>query len=154
MKKLIILAFFFSIFTTQVMAQSSMTDEQVMSFVMKEQAAGKEQSEIIAKLMQRGVSVDQLKRIKQKYEREQKKTGLGVVSNSIDGDNDNRLRTNNGKRKKKNKDDNKSSQKLKDIKKKMKRLDDTNPEEDEEFIEMNKELSDFMPDSMQIYRKE
>ena len=154
MKKLIILAFFFSIFTTQVMAQSSMTDEQVMSFVMKEQAAGKEQSEIIAKLMQRGVSVDQLKRIKQKYEREQKNTGLGVVSNSIDGNNDNRLRTNNGKRKKKNKDDNKSSQKLKDIKKKMKRLDDTNPEEDEEFIEMNKELSDFMPDSMQIYRKE
>ena len=153
MKKLLILTFFFSIFTAQVMAQSSMTDEQVMSFVMKEQAAGKEQSEIISKLMQRGVSVDQLKRIKQKYEREKKNTGLGVVSNSVSGDDDNRLRQNNGKRKKK-KDDNKSSQKLKDIKKKMKSLDETNPEEDEDFIEMNKELSEFMPDSMQIYRKE
>ena len=155
MKKIIILAFFFSIFTVQVMAQSSMTDEQVISFVMKEQAAGKEQSEIIAKLMQRGVSVDQLKRIKKKYERQQKGTGLGVVSGVGDNEDNNRLRQNNGKRKKNNKeDDNKSSQKLKDIKKKMKMLDGEDPEQSEDFIEMDKELSDFMPDSMQIYRKE
>ena len=153
MKKIFIITFLFSIFTIQVMAQSSMTDEQVMTFVMKEQAAGKEQSEIISKLMQRGVTVDQMKRIKKKYERQQKNTGLGLVSGSVDKDGD-RLRKNNGKRKKTDKDDNKSSQKLKDIKKKMKSLDDTNPEEDEDFIEMNKELSDFMPDSMQIYRKE
>ncbi len=156
MKKLLILAFFLSIFSGQVLAQSSMTDEQVMSFVMKEQAAGKEQSEIIAKLMQRGVTVDQLKRIKKKYERQQKGTGLGVVSGSTDDDDNGRLRQNNGKRKKnKKEDDNKSSQKIKDIKKKMRILDgDEDIEQDEDFIEMDKELSDFMPDSMQIYRKE
>ena len=47
--------------------------------------------------MQRGVDIQQIRRVKKKYEREAKQGGLGVVSNETSGNTDSRLRTNNGK---------------------------------------------------------
>ncbi|MCD8297172.1 MAG: SLBB domain-containing protein [Prevotella sp.] len=92
MKKLLILIVLVIIIPTKVLAQSSsMTDEQVISFVIKENAAGTSQAEIVTKLMQKGVTIEQLRRVKEKYERQMKNKGLGTVT---DKETDNRLRTN------------------------------------------------------------
>ena len=63
-----------------ITAQSSMSDEQVLEFVMKENAAGTSQAQIVTKLMQRGVNIQQIRRIKDKYERQTKRKGLGNIA--------------------------------------------------------------------------
>ena len=97
---------------TSMMAQSSMTDEQVIKFVMKEQKAGTSQQEIAVKLVQKGVTTDQIKRVQTKVERLKKNQGLGTVEDKTLGE-DGRQRKNNGNPRKQ-KDDNQSTQKLKD----------------------------------------
>ena len=47
-------------------AQSSMTDDQLMQFVIKEHNAGTSQQQIVTKLMQRGVDIQQIRRVKAK----------------------------------------------------------------------------------------
>lgn len=73
-------------------AQSSMTDEQVMQYVLTETQKGTSQSEIVAKLMAQGVSMDQLQRLRTKYTKESDGSMLGVQS--LTGAS--RLRKNNG----------------------------------------------------------
>lgn len=51
------------------LAQSTMTDEQVMQFVVEENQSGTSQAQIVTKLMQNGVDIDQIRRVRQKYER-------------------------------------------------------------------------------------
>lgn len=53
-------------------AQSSMTDEQIMQYVLKAHEAGKSNSEIAAELMKKGVNISRLQQIKNKYEKQQK----------------------------------------------------------------------------------
>lgn len=65
---------------TVAAAQSSMTDEQILQFVMKENANGTSQAQIVTKLMQKGVTIDQIRRVKDKYERQAKNKGLGTVT--------------------------------------------------------------------------
>ncbi len=77
-------------------AQSSMTDTQVMEFVMKESEKGTPQSEIVTKLIEKGVSVEQIQRIRRKYERERGKEQLGTRDLSGVESSRKRLRENNG----------------------------------------------------------
>ena len=65
MKKSIIISALFALFSLSAFAQSTMTDEQVMQFVVKEHEAGSSQSQIVTKLMQRGVDIQQIRRVKQ-----------------------------------------------------------------------------------------
>ena len=141
---------------TEAVAQSSMTDDQVIRFVVKEQKAGSSQQEIAMKLVQRGVTTDQIKRVQKKVERLKKDKGLGAVADkTLGGDENGRGRRNNGDAKKR---ENTTSQKIKDMKKKrMLDVDD-----DEEVVskekedaldaqEMRGELDMFMPDSFDLY---
>ena len=79
-----------------VSAQSSMTDDQVMQFVLKERSAGTSQAQIVTKLMQKGVDINQLRRIKAKYERQSKNGGLGLVKDETVGKTEDGMRVNNG----------------------------------------------------------
>ncbi len=81
---------------SNVSAQSSMTDDQVMQFVLKEHSAGTSQAQIVTKLMQKGVDINQIRRIKAKYERQSKNGGLGLVKDETVGRTEDGLRTNNG----------------------------------------------------------
>ena len=54
MKRYVILLIALMAFTATTSAQSSMTDDQVMQFVVKEHNAGTSQAQIVTKLMQRG----------------------------------------------------------------------------------------------------
>ena len=78
------------------MAQSSMTDEQLMQYVIKEHDAGTSQQQIVTKLMQRGVSIQQIRRVKAKYDRQIKQNGLGNVADRAVGEAATRMRQNNG----------------------------------------------------------
>lgn len=74
----------------------SMSDDQVMNFVVKEYKAGTSRAQIVTKLMQRGVDISQIRRVQKKYERIAQDKGLGAVSDeSIGKSNDDRTRTNN-----------------------------------------------------------
>ena len=94
MKKLIIYILLLTLCPMSMSAQSSMTDSQVAEMIQRETEKGSSQQQIVVKLMQSGVDINQIRRVKKKYERQMKQTGLGQAS--VDN-NDNRLRTNNGK---------------------------------------------------------
>ena len=84
---------------TAAIAQSSMTDQQIMEYVIEEQQKGTSQSQIVTKLMQRGVTIDQIRSVKDKYERQMNNQGLGVKDITTTGKNTDRLRKNNGNKK-------------------------------------------------------
>ena len=132
-------------------AQSSLTDEQVIKFVLKEQKAGSTQQEIAMKLVQKGVTTDQIKRVQQKAERLKKNQGLGTVQDKTQGT-EGRQRTNNGDDKKTS--DNRSTQKIKDKKQRRISLDDDEDQAtqtEQEAGMLKKELDIFMPDSFDLY---
>lgn len=162
MKRFIIAILMSVLIPMSIMAQSSMTDDQVMKFIVKEHNAGTPQSQIVTKLMQNGVNIEQIRRVKKKYERAAKDQGLGQVSSTTGSKNDTRLRSN-GK-KKANGDakddeylDDKKSQydsqnRLKDGRVKDKRsyvFDDTN----DEWNDMRDELDELVPDTAALLEK-
>ena len=69
MKK-IIFSLFLSMMTVAMMAQG-MTDSQVAQFIQREMKAGTNQSQIVTKLVQRGVKIDQIRRVRNQYEKQQ-----------------------------------------------------------------------------------
>ena len=97
MKKFIIFSIMLFMVSSMAMAQSSsMTDDQVMSFVVKEHNSGTSNSQIVTKLMQRGVDISQIRRVRARYEREAKQGGLENASGKASAT-PSRLRANNGK---------------------------------------------------------
>lgn len=93
MKKLIILIMLAVLSPVAGWAQSSMTDNQVAEFVQKEMARGTGQAQIVTKLMQNGVDISQIRRVRRSYERMQKGEGLGTATGKTA---DSRMRTANG----------------------------------------------------------
>ena len=161
MKRLIIAIMLSVLVPLGMMAQSSMTDDQVMKFVVKEHNAGTSQAQIVTKLMQNGVNIEQIRRVRKKYERAAKEQGLGQVSGSTGSKNDTRLRTNNKKKNSSDDDDEylddkksdyESKYRIKDGRKKDTRsyvYDETN----EEWNDMRDELDEFVPDTAALLNK-
>lgn len=77
-----------------VHAQSGMSDSQVMEFIAKEYQKGTSQAQIVTKLMQNGVQIAQIRRVRDQYQRMSKNTSMGATGAS--GQNGDRSRTNNG----------------------------------------------------------
>ena len=137
------------LFCMATMAQSSMTDDQVIKFVIKEQKAGTSQQEIAVKLMEHGVTPEQIKRVQKKAERLQKEQGLGAVAGkNADDESQGRRRRNNGQ--------DKTSQKIKDEKKSRRLLtaDEVEKRDEEDARQIRGQLDEFMPDSFDIYDRE
>lgn len=162
MKRYIIAVILSVIIPMGLMAQS-MTDEQVMKFVIKEHNAGTSQAQIVTKLMQNGVNIEQIRRVRKKYERATKDEGLGMVSGSTGSKNDTRLRSNKNKKGKSSMDaddefdDEKTSEYNSQYrisagnKKKNKSYvyDETN----EDWVDMRDELDEFVPDTAALLNK-
>ncbi|MBO5548435.1 MAG: SLBB domain-containing protein [Prevotella sp.] len=144
-----ILPFIMLLFCMATMAQSSMTDDEVIKFVIKEQKAGTSQQEIAVKLMEHGVTPEQIKRVQKKAERLKKEQGLGAVAGkNSDDENQGRRRRNNGQ--------DKTSQKIKDEKKSRRLLtaDEVGERDAEDARLIKGRLDEFMPDSFDIYDRE
>ena len=135
MKRLFIMISMIVAMAGNAIAQS-MSDDQVISFVVKEQQKGTSQSQIVTKLMQQGVTIEQIRKVKQKVERQKKNQGLGTQD--ITGES-NRLRENNTS----TSNQNISPYRIKDGNY-TRHTYDTN---DQEYMLMQNELNDFMPDS-------
>lgn len=73
-------------------AQSGMTDDQVIRMIQREQKAGSSQAQIVTKLMQSGVDISQIRRLKDKYDRQMNQKGLGNVSDETLQPDDSRMR--------------------------------------------------------------
>ena len=86
--------------SSAVMAQSTMTDQQLVEFILTEKEKGTSQQEIITKLIQRGVDMQQIQRVKRKYERQIQQSGLGSVADEAVNNAENRMRKNNGQERK------------------------------------------------------
>ena len=96
MRKCFLLLTMLLLTATHALAQSSMTDQQIISFIMDENKKGSSQTEIVTKLMQRGVDIQQLQRIRRKYDRQINQAGMGTVADEAMTSTENRMRTNNG----------------------------------------------------------
>ena len=130
------------------MAQSSMTDDQVLQFAAKEQKAGTSQQQIVTKLMQRGVDINQIRRVKKKLERSSSQSSLGVVSNG--GTSDDRTRKPNAKLSKQEDEEADLRTSALVSREKQKRLTDGKEdyEDDEEYQEFLRAYKEIAPDSL------
>ncbi len=87
------LVFIFGLLVCTLPAFSqSMTDEQVISYVQQEQEKGSTQQQIVTKLLQKGVTTEQLRRIRKKYEAEQQNLGASDLTGQNAGKSQSRLR--------------------------------------------------------------
>ena len=93
MKKIIILLLL--ALPLHLLAQSSMTDSQVASYIQQEMKRGTSQSQIVTHLMQSGVDIAQIRRVRKAYERAKDGAGLGETTASR-GQGQRRLRQANG----------------------------------------------------------
>ena len=82
-----------SLFTLHSFAQS-MTDNQVIQYVQKEQEKGRDQQTIVQQLLKKGVTTDQLRRIRRKYEAQQNQPGAVDLSGANADKTANRQRMN------------------------------------------------------------
>lgn len=143
MKKYLFVLFFAIVSMGNAMAQA-MSDNAIIAFVLEEQEKGTSQSQIASQLMKRGVTIDQLKKVKQKYERQMGNGGLGTKDITSEANSKDRLRKNNAQ-----KDDEGSVSKYR-RKDGNRQSTYTYDENDEEFLEMEGELNSFIPDSIAL----
>lgn len=156
MKKLIIFSLMLFMVSSVAMAQSSsMTDDQVMQFVVKEHNSGTSNAQIVTKLMQRGVDISQIRRVRTRYEKEAKLGGLASATGKVSS-NGSRLRTNNGKtRDDYGKEADKEASNYSNYRIKGQRdfsYKHTYDNQDEEYVDMQNEMYGIYPDSTQLLR--
>ena len=142
--------------TTCGWAQSGMSDNQVMDFVIEQNAKGASRQQIVTQLMQRGVTIEQIRRIQKKYERQTKNGALGADDITA-GTKEvkTRMREQNGeKRAEQNDRDrrNVSDQRIRDGR--TKTTKSTYNERDEEYMMMDEAMDFMMPDSLKYYLPE
>ena len=156
MKKLIIFSLMLFMVSSVAMAQSSsMTDDQVMQFVVKEHNSGTSNAQIVTKLMQRGVDISQIRRVRTRYEKEAKQGGLASATGKVSS-NGSRLRTNNGKtRDDYGKEADKEASNYSNYRIMGQRdlsYKHTYDNQDEEYVDMQNEMYGIYPDSTQLLR--
>ncbi|MGM9694420.1 MAG: SLBB domain-containing protein [Alloprevotella sp.] len=138
-----------------VMAQSSMTDEQIMKYIKDQTEQGASRSEIVTKLMERGVTVEQIRRIRSNYEKEQSGEVPGAKNISGREKGTDRTRKANGDKREEPKGNKQRKVEEKDKKKMSQREKDKQRSMDEE--ELYDELELLVPeeeDEMEDEEKE
>ena len=130
-----------------VWAQTGMTDNQVMQYMIKETERGTPRQEIVTSLIERGVSIEQIRRIKKKYEKQN--DGSVIGARDISGSKGkNRLRSNNGDKKEELKGSYQRKQERKEIDKSSLSEKQRKKLEREEKSEYMDEMDELLPDSL------
>lgn len=144
-KKLLIGICFLCAFTQIASAQTVMSDEEVMKFVLEEHAKGSSQNEIISGLMKKGVSLEQIQRLQAKSN----KQNDGSLMGAKDLTGKSRLRVN--RRINKSELKGQSMRKGQDVD-----LNDLSPAERKKYLQYQKgmyrdELGFVLPDSTSMF---
>lgn len=117
-------------------AQSGMTDNQVMDYVIEQNSKGVSRQQIVTQLIQRGVNIDQIRRIQKKYEKQINNGALGAEDITAGSKAmKSRLRKANGEQRK----DEGSPYRVKSSK---------STDTDNEFTTMDEAVDFMMPDSL------
>lgn len=136
-------------------AQTGMTDNQVMDFVVEQNERGVSRQQIVTQLMQRGVTIEQIRRIQKKYQRQMKSKGLGAKDITAGSKEvKTRMRESNGEKRqeRKTQDKKRASQfRMKDTKKRNQIQKHSYDEEDADYMEMDDAMDFMMPDSLKYY---
>ena len=158
MKKHIILVLALVLSSGPLFAQSShMTDDQVMSFVVKEHERGTANSQIVTKLMQKGVDISQIRRVRNKYQKMSQQNELYSTTAAGNAGNK-RMRTNNGKHREdyQDKDKEKQASTYSNYRIQSKQndsyyssYDETNPD----YEDFNKEMNALVPDTATMVKQ-
>ena len=157
MKKYAILALLLALSVNTVYAQSSsMTDDQVMRYVVKEHDKGTSNAQIVTKLMQQGVDISQIRRVRNKYERQVKQGGISGTSEEVPGKDVRRLRTNNGKTREDYTIASKKAEKYSNYRVNSKEdanFAHTYDENDKEYMQFQNEMDYIIPDSTMMLKR-
>ena len=156
MKKYAILALLLALSVNTVHAQSTMTDDQVMRYVVKEHEQGTSNAQIVTKLMQQGVDISQIRRVRNKYERQMKQGGISGTSEEVAGKDASRLRTNNGKTREDYANANKKAETHSNYR--VNAREDANfvhtyDENDAEYMQFQNEMDYMVPDSTLMLKR-
>ena len=152
MKRFIIYIFMLMLVPMTSMAQS-MSDAQVAQYIAKEHAMGTSNTQIVTKLIQKGVNIQQIRRVRKQFEKMQNESSLGSNTSQVTNKS-HRLRVNNGNtrddygkgiKEETYKQSNYRVAPLKDSK-----YTHTFDNNDEEFGDMQKEMFAMYPDSTQM----
>ena len=153
MKRLTTLMLSFLLITATGWAQSGMTDNQVIDYVIEQNAKGVSRQQIVTQLMQRGVTMDQLQRLRKKYQRQINNGALGAEDITAGSKEvKKRMREANGEKRQDIIDKEKrnvSPYRTKDGRKKTKQ--NTYDENDKEFTEFDDAVDFMMPDSLKYF---
>ena len=77
------------------MLAQSMSDSQVMELIKRETSAGSSRSQIVTKLVQRGVKIDQIRRVRAQYEKQLRTRGLSGAADQAVEEVGSRMRSSN-----------------------------------------------------------
>ncbi len=76
-------------------AYAQMSDQQVVQFVQAEMKAGTSQAQIVTKLMQKGVKIEQIRRLRSQYDQQISQKGASAAADAAVQNAEDRMRTNN-----------------------------------------------------------
>ena len=74
--------FLLMLFVVLLPASAQMSDQQVMKFIQQEMKAGTSQSQIVTKLMQKGVKIEQIRRLRNQYDKDLKARGAAGAADA------------------------------------------------------------------------
>lgn len=74
----------------------SMSDTQILQYVMQQKKLGKAESDIAQDLLKKGATLEQIQKMRQKYAKQLEQTGMGQTADKALGDASDRMRKNNG----------------------------------------------------------
>lgn len=92
MKKFLLATALCLITTLSIHAQ--MSDQQIIEFIAREQKAGSNQSQIVTKLMQKGVKIEQIRRLRNQYSKQLNKAGKSAQADAAVNEMSSRMRQN------------------------------------------------------------
>jgi len=95
MKKIVLITLL-SLSLSQTVFGQSMSDTQILQYVMQQKKLGKAESDIAQELLKKGATLEQIQKMRQKYASQLEKTGMGQAADQAIGDATERMRQNNG----------------------------------------------------------
>ena len=86
----------FLLFFSLTLSAQSMSDDQILKYIIKEHNAGTSQAQIVSNLIKQGVDINQIRRVRKKYEKEIQEKSLGAIADKAVNDAGQMMRKNNG----------------------------------------------------------
>ena len=138
----------FMVTAMAAMAQSTMTDSQIQDYIAKEVAKGTERSTIVTNLIEKGVTIERIQKIRRNYEKQKSRTVVGAKD--ISGSSS-RMRTANGQQREENTNPNYTTRDKKRV-----NTQDMTPHERQKYKqtqlqEVDEEADFLFPDTLRYF---